>query len=240
MQMNWRLTSAVLFLALYGGAAAIARKSQESTPATLRTEVSTDDVECDLNWNLSKSAVVVSPNGVRASVELRAKTVLGRTPENNRCVTDWIVHIQRGGETRTIVAGTREDQWDSEHHFEIIGWSGNGKLLLLSMISAAGDWDETTPVVYDLNADRVWRTDLALLFKNVAPKGCLLYFRPRGFTGSGEVLVDVGPLGADDLAPGEKPCFEESRWIFYYARENVARAPIGSFAEKFGTLLGKQ
>jgi hypothetical protein len=202
--------------------------------------VSTGNVQCDQNWNVSQSALVVSPSGIRVRVELRGKTILGKTQDDNRCVTTWTVHVTRKDTSEAIVADTRDDDWYDEHFFEINGWSRDGRFLLMSIITDAGDWDETIPLVYDVKDKKIWQSELGPLFGRFVPESCLLYFRPLGFTLANRVLVDVGPLDADDLAPGEKPCFQTSRWQLDYIQKKVTRVPAKTTAEAFGTVQAKK
>ena len=136
-----------------------------------------------------------------------------------------------------MYVATQEDGPDVEHSLEMIGWSQDGSLLLMAMISAAGDWDYTGPVVYDTQDQRIWRSDLVEVFDQMTSGNCSLYFRPLGFDSNETILIDVGPLDADDLAPGEKPCFEASRWRFDFLRESVEPVSADASFEKFGTVM---
>lgn len=84
------------------------------------------------------------------SVELNGKSILGETKDDNRCVTTWTVHVIRKDSAEEIVADTRLDDWYDEHYFEINGWSRAGRFLLMSIMTDAGDCDETIPVIYDM------------------------------------------------------------------------------------------
>jgi hypothetical protein len=207
---------------------------------SLRQPVSTDVVECDADPGPRQSAVVVSPRGERASVELRGENIPGISKDDDRCRTQWILHITVDGKPRAMYVATQEDGPDVEHYFEIIGWSRDGSLLLMSMISAAGDWDYTGPVIYDTEGQRIWRSDLAEVFDQITPSNCSLYFRPLGFDSNERILIDVSPLDADDLAEGEKPCFEASRWRFDFLRESVEPVSADASIEKFGIVLKRE
>jgi hypothetical protein len=205
----------------------------------LREPVSTGNVQCDQNWLSSRSAELISPAGVRASVELRGKTLAGKTTEDNRCETTWILHLTDQGPPQVFVVDTRDDEWYYEHIFEMNAWSKDGTLLLMSQIEAAGDWDQTTPVIYNIQDHRMWLIELAPLFDNFTPKDCSLYFRPLGFTSSGKVLLNVGSLNESDLEPGEKPCFQNSRWELAYTQKRVSKVSSAASFERFGTVAGK-
>lgn len=209
------------------------------TPHALREPVSTGNVQCDQNWLSSQSAELISPAGIRASVELRGKTLAGRTIDDNRCETTWILHLMDDGSPQTFVVDMRDDDWYSEEIFEMNGWSKDGKLLLMSQIVAAGDWDETTPIVYDVK-DRLTRiVVLSPLFDEFVPENCSIFFRPLGFTSSGKVLLNVGSLNESDLEPGEKSCFENSRWELDYTQKRVIKVLSAATFERFGTVSGK-
>jgi hypothetical protein len=116
----------------------------KSTSQSLREPVSTGNVECDQSWLSSRSAELISPVGIRASVERRGKTLVGKTSDDNRCETTWILHLADQGPPQTLLVGTRDDEWYYEQIFEMNGWSKDGTRLLMSQIVAAGDWDENT------------------------------------------------------------------------------------------------
>lgn len=208
----------------------------------LREPVSTGNVQCDQNWLSTRSADLISPSGVTASVELRGKMRVGKTTDDNRCETTWILHLAGKGTSQTIVIDTRDDELYYEHIFEMAGWSKDGSLLLMSQIQTAGDWDETTPVIYDIQNHRMWRIELALLFDKFAPKDCPVYFRTMGFTSSGKIMLGVGSLDQSDPspAPGEKPCFQDSLWELDYIQKRVTRVSDSAAYESFGTLAGKR
>jgi hypothetical protein len=219
------------------------RQSAEvAKPASggLREPVSTGNVRCDENWLSTRSADLISPSGVTASVELRGKMLVGKTTDDNRCKTTWILHLVGKGTSQTIIIDTRDDELYYEHIFEMDGWSKNGSLLLMSQIQTAGDWDETTPVVYDIQNQRMWRTELAPLFDKFTPKDCPVYFRTMGFASSGKIMLDVGSLDQSDPSPGEKPCFQNSLWELDYTQKRVTRVSESAAFESFGTLSGKR
>lgn len=205
----------------------------------LQNAVSTEVVECDGSLTPTESSVVMSPVGDRASVEVRGERIEGETEHDIVCRTEWTLHLIVDGRPQTVDLEPQEDEWGIEHRFEIVGWSRDGKLLLMSMITAAGDWDDTVPVVYEMEGQRVWPTELAPMFENLAPKDCGLFFRPRGFDSSGKLMIDVGPLNTEDLPPDEVPCFEEGRWRVDYLREIVERVKENVTLERFGSVVGK-
>jgi hypothetical protein len=92
----------------------------------------------------SRSAELISPVGIRASFERRGKTLVGKTSDDNRCETTWILHLADQGPPQTLLVDTRDDEWYYEQIFEMNGWSKDGTRLLMSQIVAAGDWDENT------------------------------------------------------------------------------------------------
>ena len=214
-------------------------ETPKSTPAQLREPVSTGNVQCDQNWLSTRSADLISPAGVLASVELRGKTLVGKSVDDNRCETTWILHLTSQGTSQTIVVDTRDDELYSEQIFEMNGWSKDGRLLLMSQIVAAGDWDQTTPVVYDIQNRKMWLTELAPLFEKYTSKDCPVYFRPMGFTTSHKVLLSVGSFDESDPNPGEKPCFQNSRWTFDYIQKRITKASSTGAFESFGKVSGK-
>jgi hypothetical protein len=224
---------------LIGVAILLATAAYAQPPQTLQKPVATDTVACtDENMPASKSDVVVSPSGLRARVSLQAKAAPGKNDDNQRCVTIWTAAVSRRGTGwRRVFEDQRND--DYEYSFEINGWSGDGKLLLMSMVGAAGDWDETTPVIYDADKNKSYEIELAPLFKAMTPKDCYPYFRPLGFNALHHVLLNAGDLETD-RAPGEKPCFPNSLWELDYVQKRVKRVPEKASPEKFGTVAGEK
>ncbi|HTC94548.1 MAG TPA: hypothetical protein VK699_14000 [Terriglobales bacterium] len=210
-------------------------------PKTLQKPVSTDTVECgDEDMPASNSAVVLSPSGLQAKLRLQAKTVKAKSKDDWRCATTWTLLVnRRGTPLRTVFQEQRDDEWGNESSFEIDGWSEDGRFLLLSTATMAGDWDETTPVIYDAEKNKSYAIKLAPLFEALTPKDCLLYFRPLGFNASSQVLLDVGDLNYD-RAPGEKACFPESRWELDYIQKRVKRVSGRSVPQKFGKVASEK
>lgn len=169
---------------------------------------------------------VTSKQGFSATVELRAR-VSGRG-QKRRCTTLWTLQLrQPGGKPHSLNVAERmdipeDDEWIQENSFEINAWSPDGSLLLTSQIEAQGDWDETTPIIYDFKTDRHWRLPLQPLFEKFIPSECYVLYRPLRFTQSGEVLVSASSTD-DDRAEGTKPCFAESLWAVDYVRNRITR-----------------
>jgi hypothetical protein len=217
---------------LQGAAASLA-------PAPLNG-VSTGGVECDRKRLTSRSADLISPKGILASVEINGEILEGKTPNDNRCRTTWTLHLVSHNLNQTVVVDSREDEPYNENTFQMNGWSRDGRFLLLSEIRAAGDWDETTPIVYDAEKRQLWRIELTPLFKDLTKENCPIYFRPLGFASEGKVLLDVGSLNASDLDPGEKPYFESSRWELDYVQKQVHQVSDSAAADKFGIESGER
>src|SRR6266852_1085883 len=85
-------------------------ETPKSSLARLREPVSTGNVQCDQNWFSTRSADLISPAGVRASVELSGKTLVGKTADDNRCETTWILHLSGQGSPQDIAVDTRDDE----------------------------------------------------------------------------------------------------------------------------------
>lgn len=169
---------------------------------------------------------VSSGVGFSAAVELRA--LVTGSGDHRRCVTSWKLHLRENGQTeRVLTVAEREDspddnEWVQENSFEINGWSKDGQLLLASQIEAQGDWDATTPVVFDFSTSKFWRVDLYPLFKRLIPPGCYVIYRATGFTADGAVLIE--PLSTDDdRKPGTKPCFPVNRWRLDFRKNAISR-----------------
>jgi hypothetical protein len=215
-----------------------AEKESAVVPGDLEYQISTTgDVRCDLHWNVSHSETIVSPKGDRVLLSLHGETIPGKTKDENKCRVEWIARFRVDGTWKSITVATRDDEWNREHYFRIVGWSADGERVLLSMTSASGDWDETIPVIYDVRQERIWTNELADVFARLNPGNCALHFRPVGFDPAGEVVVDVGTLGSNREALGQRACFEQSRWKYDFTRGTVEPAEASLVVEKFGTVL---
>lgn len=209
-------------------------------PGLLKTHVSTGDVRCDLGRNLSHSETVFSPKGDRVIVSVSGEAIPGKTKDENKCRVVWSALFRVDGTWKKVVASTRDDEWNREHYFRVVGWSADGERVLMSMTSASGDWDDTIPAIYDVRQERIWTSELADVFAPLNPDNCALHFRPVGFDAAGEVVVDVGTLGPNREALGQRACFEQSRWKFDFTRGTVERAEEGLPVEKFGTVAPRK
>lgn len=204
-----------LFLSLSIATGLAESTSGDETPIAAASAVSCENA----GTNISKP--VKSRLGFTASVEVKAFRQ-GEGKEQ-RCLTSWILLVSGpdGGSTPVEIQ-SREDkpddnEWGYENSFEAIGWSEDGSRLLAAAVMAGGDWDETTPVVYDFQKRKWWRVDLAPVFEKVVPKDCLVYFRPKGFTATGEAVILVG------LFDDDQQCFRKSRWALDYEKRTVRR-----------------
>jgi len=170
---------------------------------------------CSENAGGGMSAWVTSPKGFSAAVELRRR--ITGAGAKRRCTTSWVLHVRRQkGAPRTAVLAEREDvpednEWIQENSFWVDAWSPDGNMILTSQIEAQGDWDETTPVVYDFRSGKYWRIELHALFEKHIPPDCYVVYRPRGFGENGTVVIWASSTD-DDREEGTKPCFPESTW----------------------------
>lgn len=126
------------------------------------------------------------------------------------------------------------DSPDKENSFEIQGWSSDGNVLLATTVTAAGDWDETTPAIYSAKESTLWVVPLAPIFRNRKNPPCDLSFWPLGFTPKGKIVFEAGALDEPYLNQGEKPCFERSFWTLDYINKTVARLPSNTPFEAIG------
>lgn len=217
-----------------------AEADSHPVPSRPKPHAATGDVRCDINRNVGHSDAGVSPKGDRAVLTMRGETIPGKTKDENKCRVTWIARFKVDGTWRSVTASTRDDEWDREHYFRIVGWSADGERVLMSMTSANGDWDETIPAIYDVRRDRLWTNELADVFAPINPDNCALHFRPVGFDAAGEVVVDVGTLGSNREELGQKACFQQSRWKYDFQRGTVERAEEGLPVEKFGTVIPRK
>jgi hypothetical protein len=170
---------------------------------------------------------VTSASGFSTAVELLAS--VNGIADKRRCVTSWILHWKdKEGKSFAVTVAQREDrpednEWIQENSFEINAFSSNGHLILVSQIEAQGDWDKTTPIVFDLKSGAKWRVELYPLFKQLIPAECYVVYRVLRFTGSGNVLISAMSTESDRGA-GEKPCFSTSLWELDYRDNKIKPA----------------
>jgi len=186
-------------------------------------------VTCDYPGNGGMGKWVTSSSGASAAVELNVK--LTGTGDRRHCVTTWNLHVRnKAGIQRTIGVAQRDDQpdddeWIEENSFEIDAWSKDGQMVLASQIEAQGDWDETTPIIFDFNSSRFWRVELFPLFRAMIPPNCSVIYRSLRFTPNGSVLISATSTD-DDREPGSKACFPESNWTLDFRRSIITRAVV--------------
>ncbi len=137
---------------------------------------------------------------------------------------------------KRITVAEREDrpddnEWVQENSFEINAWSEDGKMVLISQIEAQGDWDQTTPIIYDFQHDKHWRIELHPLFKKLIPADCYVVYRPVRFADDERIVISASSTDTD-REPGTKLCFKDSLWQLDFRHSSIARVPIKSAATK--------
>jgi len=173
----------------------------------------------------NKSSLVRSPRGFSVAVEMQANIQgLGK---DKRCHTSWLLHIEKSGDSpKTIEVDGREDapddnEWSVDNEFDVISWSRDGTRMLGTIVIAGGDYDETSPVVYDHTKNKWWRVALEPIFRKMIAKDCLVLFRPYGFSSDGNVLVFAS--SSEVQYGATKECFSPSRWELDYEKKSFTR-----------------
>jgi hypothetical protein len=185
-------------------------------------------VTCDDHAPNSSPKWVTSKAGYAAAVELSV-TITG-TGDSRHCVTDWKLHIRaKDGKERTVSVDQRDDtpknaEWVEENSFEIDEWSKDGAMVLASQIEAQGDWDETTPIVFDFKTNAYHRVELFPLFKRLIPAGCDVVYQALGFSSDGRVLIMAMSTDGDRETVA-KLCFPESRWKLDFQQNRISPVP---------------
>jgi hypothetical protein len=169
---------------------------------------------------------VKSSAGFSAAVELQ--TAIIELGSHRRCVTSWKLQVRgKGGNEQVITVGQRDDtpddtEWVQENSFQIDGWSKDGNILVTSQIQAQGDWDETTPILFDFTTKRYSRVELFPLFKEMIPADCNVVYRVLGVSDNRTVLISAFSTD-DDRDSGTPQCFAESRWRLDSRNRTVSR-----------------
>ena len=195
--------------------ASTAQSAGDVTPIASASAVTCEDAGANTSKPLKSGAGFTSTLEVRAVLEGKDKDL--------RCLTSWILHVSGPGLMPTSVeVQSREDKpsdndYGDENSFEAIHWSKDGTRLLVAAVMAAGDWDETSPVIYDFQKQKFWRLELVPLFSKVIGKSCDVYFRPVQFISSSAIEVFIAPLERDN------PCFASSIWSLDYETKAVRK-----------------
>ena len=182
-------------------------------------------VTCDSSTSAKPLHWVESSSGNAAAVEL-AVSISG-SDDSRHCITSWKLHVRaKGSEERTLAVAERDDtpeddEWVEENSFGIDAWSKDGTMVLTSQIEAQGDWDETTPIVFDFRTNIQYRVELYPLFKNLISRDCYVVYRALGFSDDGGVLISAMSTD-DDREPGTKACFPESRWRLDFRQSRIS------------------
>jgi hypothetical protein len=227
---NWTLGLIVLVTLMHG-------TSQGGNVTPSHAMAITEAVSClDKPSQTVRSSTVLSPQGARAYVEVENRLLRGANHEES-CRTVWRLYVAAKDKSFSLnQIDELADSEDKENRFDIIGWSLDGNNLLTAIVVAAGDWDETTPVIYSLKEKRFWRVSLRPLFKGIAREDCSLYFRPLGFSAKDGVIFKVGAPEEPDTTRGTKPCFADSIWVLDYQSKNVFHLPDNATFDVVGTV----
>jgi hypothetical protein len=186
-------------------------------------------VTCDDHAPAGSLKWVTSRAGNAAAVEVLV--AITGTGDSRHCITDWKLHVRdKDGKGRTVPVDQRDDtpedsEWVQENSFEVDAWSNDGTMVLASQIEAQGDWDETTPIVFDFKTNAYKRVELLPLFKKLIPSGCNVVYQALGFSDDGQVLISAMSTDLEDRVPGTKACFPESRWKLDFHQNRISRVP---------------
>jgi hypothetical protein len=174
----------------------------------------------------SRSQWVKSSAGFSAAVELQ--TAITGSGSHRQCVTSWKLHVRaKDGNEQVITVGQRNDtpndtEWIQENSFQIDGWSKDGNVVVTSQIQAQGDWDETSPILFDFTTKKYSRIELVPLFKPMIPGDCNVLYRVLSVSDNGTVLISAFSTD-DDREAGTPQCFAESRWKLDSRNRTVSR-----------------
>ena len=163
----------------------------------------------------SQSQWVKSSGGFSVAVELR--TAITGSGAHRHCVTSWNLHVRGADENEQVITVAQRDdtpddnEWLQENSFQIDGWSKDGNMVVASQIQAQGDWDETTPILFNFTTKKYSRVDLSPLFKAKIPADCYVLYRVLGVSNNGTILISAFSTD-DDREAGTSPCFVERRW----------------------------
>jgi hypothetical protein len=151
----------------------------------------------------------VSPDKkARAFVEVEATALQSTAAENYvgslcRNVSKlYVVSDQAGfGQPRYVEKPGKPGQENVEgNSLRIVDWSPDGKWLLVDMktwIYQSEGWSNFA-LLYSLQSGTTKQFDLQKLFTNALKKECAVFPEIMGFTSSGEIILEVAPVGGED------------------------------------------
>ena len=219
--LEWRMRKLLILLLSLCALSSVG--AEESKPIA-----QAGTVTCDYPQGSGISKWVTSKSGFSAAAELQSK--ISGVGEQRHCITSWRLHVRnKDGQQRVIGIAERDDQleddeWIEENSFEIDAWSRDETMLLASQIEVQGDWDETTPIIFDFKSGRYWRVELDPFFKRKIPSDCFVVYRTLRFSEDGKVVISAMSTD-DDREPGTKACFPESLWKLDFRLGIITRIP---------------
>ncbi len=179
-----------------------------------RPLVETPPLEC---W-LGETKVVKSPairmHGTRRLARLEVSTTL--SAKKDSCEMRWTVVL---GAQRSTVTSEERAEW--EVRFELLSLANARGRVLARMVRRVGGYGEDELVEVDGTRGVVHRIALREMRAQLekARPDCPFMLSSRGIRADG--VVEVEAHTEEDLAPGERSCMPERRWLFDPKRKKV-------------------
>jgi len=167
-----------------------------------------DGVECVLDLSQQKRSKAVKDAASGLSILLELSTKPSKVDGGN-CEVEW-----------TIVAGSKRYRFESkvrdgmELRFGLLSLPVKMQSVVARMERFMGDWGEDELAEVDVVTGVTRRIGLEAMraqLESARPK-CQFVLNAMGLRSDGLVSVEAYPN--EDLAPGEKTCMPEKRWIF--------------------------
>lgn len=173
----------------------------------------TSDAECDRNQpGTHRSETAVNPkSGLRAYAQI---DLAPKTKKDGYCTATWSISFHRESSrsrSRLDFKTEEAEGWGLE--MEILGFIPNQDVLVVRLIRWAGDYTEYEMILANLGKHSVRLIDVRRMLtkRERQSESCPIWLYPLGIDGRNRVVIDAG--SSEDLDPGQRPCFSNSRWI---------------------------
>ncbi len=133
-----------------------------------------------------------------------------------KCHLKWTVSGKSAGHSKVLFSHTEDPQY-SENGVEFGGTSKNGTKLLLDFFSAAGDYTDHRPAVYDFASGSWHIRDVGERITQTLPS-CDYFTMIQGVTDSGDVILYIPKSIYED-----KGCPDQGEWMLNMKDDSITR-----------------
>lgn len=138
------------------------------------------------------------------------------TYDEPKCHATWTIQGSRSGLSK-ILFSYRDNPSVSDNGVELGGISSDGTKLLLDFYSAAGNYTDHHPAVYDFASGKWQIRDVAKRPAGLAPN-CDYFAMVQGVTDGGDVVLYV-----PKNAYGDRTCPVQGEWLLNMKEDQITR-----------------